>query len=319
MQSPRSQTLVHGAIGGLIAGLVVAAWFLIVDLVGSQPFRTPALLASAVLGETVAVPSVRLVAVYTLLHFSVFIALGIAAILFVRASGGRFGLLLGAVFGLGVLDAVHYSALLLTGARVLDLLQPAHVLTANLVAGMAMMAYLHRAMHQTSPLGLGMLREHPLLNRGIVTGLVGASVVALWFLLLDAIRGAPLFTPAALGSVLFFGAASPAGVQITAGVIAAYTAVHVAIFIAVGVALEWSVERMERAPGMWVMALLATIMIEALFLGVVGSLSAWVLGAVGYWAVLVANLLSVVAMGTLLWRTHPVLRRDFHEMPAQRV
>lgn len=319
MQSPRSQSLVHGTIGGLAAGLVVAIWFLIVDLAGSQPFRTPALLASAVLGETVAVPSVRLVALYTLLHFSVFIALGIAATLFVRASGARFGLLLGAVFGLGVLDAVHYSALLLTGARVLDVLPPAHVLSANLVAGMVMMAYLHRAMRETTPLGFGMLREHPLLNRGIATGLVGAGAVALWFLLIDAIRGAPFFTPAALGSVLFFGASSPAGVQTTAAVIAAYTAVHVAIFAAVGVALEWSAERMERAPGMWVMALLVTIMIEALFLGVVGSLSAWVLGAVGYWAVLAANLISVVAMGSLVWRTHPVLRRDFREMPAQRV
>ncbi|MBC7791754.1 MAG: hypothetical protein H7Z74_17540 [Anaerolineae bacterium] len=319
MQSPRSRTLVHGAIGGLAAGLVVAIWFLIVDLAGSQPFRTPALLASAVLGETAAIPTPRLVAVYTLLHFSVFVALGIAAALFVRASGMRFGLLLGAVFGLGVLDAVHYGALLFTGARVLDVLPPLHVLAANLVAGMVMMAYLHRAMGETSRLGLGMLRDHPLLNRGIVTGLVGAGSVALWFLLLDVIRGAPFFTPAALGSVLFFGAASPSGVQTTAAVIAAYTAVHVAIFAVVGVALEWSVERMERAPGMWVMALLVTIMMEALFLGVAGSLSAWVLGAVGYWAVLVANLISVIAMGTLLWRTHPVLRESFHAMPAQRV
>jgi hypothetical protein len=34
----------------------------------------------------------------------------------------------------------------------------------------------------------------------------------------------------------------------------------------------------------------------------------WVLGALGVWSVLYANLFAVLAMGWYVWRTHPVLR-----------
>ena len=34
----------------------------------------------------------------------------------------------------------------------------------------------------------------------------------------------------------------------------------------------------------------------------------WVLGAVGVWSVLTANLLAVLSMAWYVWRTHPTLR-----------
>jgi hypothetical protein len=316
MQSNR--TLVQGAVAGIAAGLVVAVWFLVLDIVTAEAFRTPATLASVIVGEQGA-PTFSLVAIYTLLHFTVFALLGIGAAFLVRAIGVAPGLLLGAVFGLGVLGTVHYGALLIAGTGALTVLPPRHVLAANLLGGMVMMAYLHHAMRSETRLGLGVLREHPLLVRGLITGLIGAAAVALWFLVLDIAQGRPFYTPAALGSLLFFGASSPDAVRMDVGVIAAYTAVHLAAFAAGGIALEWGAGRLERAPGMWLMALLTVIILEGLFIGTVGSLSGWVLGDLGVWAIIIANLAAAAAMGAWLWKTHPRLRQPLDEPVHTRV
>src|SRR5919202_3535437 len=199
MERSRSHALVHGAVGGIAAGLVVALWFLALDLVAGHPFQTPTRLADAVLGGH-HVTGARLVVAYTVLHFGVFAALGMAAASFLRSINVAPGLLVGAVFGLVVLTGVHYGALILTGGRVLDGLPPAHVVIANLLGGAAMMTYVHFAMRAPTPMGLGALRGHYWLARGFATGLVGAGAVAVWFLVLDVARGQPFYTPAALGA-----------------------------------------------------------------------------------------------------------------------
>jgi hypothetical protein len=316
MPPVRSHTLLHGAQAGLAAGAVVALWFLVVDLTQGQPFHTPALLASALVGQSEAA-SVRLVAMYTVLHFGTFALLGMATASLLLATGLAPSLLLGALFGIGVFDSVHYGALLVTGTGVLSVLPPLHVLPANLLGGLVMMAWLHRAEHWETPFGLAILRGYPLWAKGLVSGLLGAGVVALWFLVLDILRGRPFYTPAALGSLVFLGATSPAGVQVSVGVVAAYTLLHLAAFAGVGVLLEWSAGRIERVPGMWLMALLILIVLEALFLGTAGSLSGWVLGDLGYWAIGIANLAAVAAMGAWVWASHPQLRHGLVDQPVQ--
>ena len=139
MPPVRSHTLLHGAEAGLAAGAVVALWFLVVDLTQGQPFHTPALLASALVGQPEAA-TVRLVAMYTVLHFGTFAVLGMATVSLLIATGLAPSLLLGALFGIGVFDSVHYGALLVTGTGVLSVLPPLHVLPANLLGGLVMMA-----------------------------------------------------------------------------------------------------------------------------------------------------------------------------------
>ena len=316
MPPVRSHTLLHGATAGLAAGAVVALWFLVVDLTQGQPFHTPALLASALVGQSEAA-TVRLVAMYTVLHFGTFALLGMATASLLLATGLAPSLLLGALFGIGVFDSVHYGALLVTGTGVLSVLPPLHVLPANLLGGLVMMAWLHRVEHWETPFGLGILREYPLWAKGLVSGLLGAGVVALWFLVLDILRGRPFYTPAALGSLVFLGATSPAGVQVSVGVVAAYTLLHLAAFAGAGVLLEWSAGRIERVPGMWLMALLMLIVLEGLFLGTAGSLSGWVLGDLGRWAIGIANLAAVAVMGAWVWASHPQLRHGLLDHPVQ--
>jgi hypothetical protein len=315
MQRSNPRTLVHGAVAGIAAGLVVAVWFLVLDLATTRAFHTPAALANAIVGVD-GPPTFGLVAIYTVLHFTVFALLGIGTAFLLRAIGIAPNVLIGAVFGLGVLGAVHYGALLITGTGALTVLPQMHVLAANLVGGIVMMAYLHHATRAETPLTLGRLREHPLMVRGLITGLIGAGAVALWFLVLDIARGRPFYTPAALGSLLFLGASSPEAVRVDLGMIVAYTLVHVAAFAVVGIALEWAAVRIERAPGMWLMALLTLIILEGLFIGTVGALAGWVLGTLGIWAVGIANVAAVAAMGGWLWVTHPRLRQSA-EAPVQ--
>ena len=311
----RSTTVVESAVGGMFAGVVVAAWFFVLDLVTGSPFNTPRVLAAAVLGHEPTLATARVVAIYTLLHLGVFALLGIGGAWLMRVTGEAPRFLTGALFGVGALSATHYGGLLLLGVPVLTLLPPVHVLAANLVGGVVMMLYLHQATREQLPFGPAILKQHPMIANGLLTGTIGAAAIAFWFLIIDALSGRPLFTPAALGSALLLGAQSPADVQLTVGIVGAYTLVHLLAFFAVGIGVEWLARQLERFPAFWLIALLAVIVLDVLFVGVVGSLALWVVGAVGLWAVVTGNLLSVAAMGYWVWRERPELRAQFAHVP----
>ena len=83
-----------------------------------------------------------------------------------------------------------------------------------------------------------------------------------------------------------------------------------------GLAFVWVSERIEHTPGLWMLALMGFITVEAGFLGVAGLLGGWVLGAIGLISVVVGNLLSVAAMGRWIWVTHPTLKQKLVEQPV---
>jgi hypothetical protein len=201
----------------------------------------------------------------------------------------------------------------------LNVLPPIHVLGANLCAGLALMTYLHFAVRPEVPFGLGALRRQVLLVDGLITGAIGAGAVALWFLLIDIVRGQPFYTPAALGAVFFFGAERPDQVRVTAGIVLAYTALHLAAFAAIGVLVKWSAERLERAAEMWLMALIALITADGIFIGVVGGMVQWTFGSLGVWAIVIANVIAIGAMGAWVLTRHPRLREELRSPAATRV
>jgi hypothetical protein len=314
--SPRHpDVLLHGTVGGLLAGAVVAFWFVVVDAAAGQAFHTPARLASIVLGEDFAGPWPRLVTVFTLLHFGVFISLSLVATGFLKLFDMEPGLLLGLIFGIGVFNAVHYGGLLVTGSNLLTAIPVAHVAGANVVGGMVMMAYLHRVRSVEAPFGWNVLKRYPLLYHGLTTGLVGAAAVALWFFLLDLATSRPFSTPAALGSAILLAAQGPGDVRLNAGVIVAYSFLHVTAFILVGVAFAWLASRARQVPGYWLRAAAVLLLVEGLFYGTVLPLAGWVLETLGVFAILGANLLAVVTMGVWIWRRRPSLQ----EGPPQAV
>src|SRR6266568_283441 len=268
-----SERIVNGVVAGMLAGLVVALWFLVADVVAGRPFHTPAALASALSGRDVTTPTFRLVAAYTVVHFAVFALLGVAMAGAIAALRVPPRLLLAVPFGLVAQELVFYAGLLSSGTGRVAVVPWPQVVIANVLSGFVLVAYLHRAAREQRPLGLAALKGYPLLAQGVVTGLVGAAVVALWFFALDVAAGQLLRTPAALGAALLFGASNVAAIQVNLGIVAAYTAVHVAAFVVAGTVFVAVAEQIERAPVLIVLS----------------------------------------AMGWYVWATHPLLRRRLHE------
>jgi hypothetical protein len=141
---------------------------------------------------------------------------------------------------------------------------------------------------------------------GLFAGALGALTVAVFFLVVDVLEGRPLFTPSLLGSVLFLreSAASVTGIDIP--MVFAYTGVHFAAFVAVGMAAAFVVSEFEVNPPMGVVLLLLAICFQAAFFGVTAGVAPGVIGVLGAWLVGIANLLAAAVMAAyLLWWSHP--------------
>jgi hypothetical protein len=141
---------------------------------------------------------------------------------------------------------------------------------------------------------------------GLFTGMIGAVVVAVWFLVLDAIAGHALYTPALLGAVLLnVGHGVPETVLISPVPIAAYTAVHFAAFVAVGIVFAYLMNLFERFPIMFFVLLVLFLCLEAGFFALDAGLRTGMMVRLRPWTVLVANLLAATAMAWYQWRRHP--------------
>src|SRR6266513_2365341 len=151
--------------------------------------------------------------------------------------------------------------------------------------------------------------QRSVLKEGIVAGLIGASVVAMWFLLFDLARGRPLFTPGLLGAAVFQGLTDPSTLRISAGPVLGYTILHGLAFIAFGVVAASIMAVSEREPALFVGFVILFACFEVFFFGVVGALGRSMLGALVWWAILVGNLLASVAMLWYLVRAHRALPR----------
>lgn len=318
MKRPTIELIYHGVIGGILAGLVVVLWFLIVDSFAGNPFHTPSALASAIFDHRPVAPTtVRLVAMYSVLHFGVFALLGVCAAWVMVALHTTPRLLLGVLFGIVVQELFFYTGLFLSGLAPSGLLPWQHVIGANLVSGIALMAYLHRASRAELPLGLASIKAHPLLSRGLMTGLVGAVAVALWFFFLDVMSGVPFKTPFALGAALLFGASNAFDAAPFLGIVAVYTVIHLVAFAIAGVIFVMVAEQIERSPSFILLAIMTAIVLEAVVVTSFALGAEWVLGTLGIWSVFVGNLLAVAAMGWYVWHTHPILRHTLRTHPMQ--
>ncbi len=152
-----------------------------------------------------------------------------------------------------------------------------------------------------------MPEERPVLRDGVIAGLIGAVVVALWFLILDLARGRPLLTPALLGSAVFQGLTDPAAVTITPGPIVFYTILHGVAFVGFGVIAASLILAAEREPAIFVAFAILFVCFEAFFIGAVAALGKSMLGALVWWAILAGNLFASVAMIWYFFARHRTL------------
>jgi hypothetical protein len=148
---------------------------------------------------------------------------------------------------------------------------------------------------------------------GLFAGMIGALVVAAWFLVLDLAAGRPLWTPSLLGNVLLHGTAvQQASVQPLE--VAAYTAFHFVVFIVMGMVLSYLTTLFERFPIMFFVLLVLFLCLQAGFFVLDTILGARLMNQLRPWTVVAANLLAAGAMALFLWKRHPSVLRNVEHM-----
>jgi hypothetical protein len=151
--------------------------------------------------------------------------------------------------------------------------------------------------------------ERSVLREGIVAGLIGAAVVAIWFFVFDVLRGRPFLTPTLLGSFVFWGVNTPVGMEPALAPILGYTVLHGLAFVAFGIMAATMMAMSEREPALFVAFVILFAAFEVFFFGVLSVLGQGIQAALVWWSVLVGNLLASVAMLWFFFRAHRTLPR----------
>lgn len=309
MKTP-STVIGRGAVAGFAGATVIVLWFLIADLRSGEPFRTPIFLAS-MLGFGDVTASALSVALYTVLHFAVLMAVGIGAAWAAEHISVAPIMLLGVVLGFLLFELVFYGSVWITGIDVAAELGWVNVVVGNLLAGVTIFGTL-AMMGAIEPIRWGeVLREHYTIREGLIAGLIGAAAVAAWFLVVDAVAGRLLFTPAALGSALLRGSRTAATVEISAATVLGYTVLHVAAFLVIGLVAAGIVAAAEEfSEAILLGGVLLFVTFEALSIGLLTIVASWLVDTLAWWNIGAANLVAAAGIGGYLYLRHPGLLRD---------
>jgi hypothetical protein len=141
-----------------------------------------------------------------------------------------------------------------------------------------------------------------ILGDGFYAGAIGGAMVALFFLAVDALRGVPLFTPSLVGSVLLGGAQPRPDLPVDLVMVALYSLVHGAAFVAFGTLCAWILAHLHETPDLPLIAIACFVALE---LGsVVGArlLEPALAGQIGHGHIAAANLLAAIGMAVWLRR-----------------
>jgi uncharacterized membrane protein YphA (DoxX/SURF4 family) len=162
---------------------------------------------------------------------------------------------------------------------------------------------------------------HPVLRKGTIAGIIGATCVAVWFFIVDLIAGQPLFTPATLGhALLTVLKPTPEWASPTATIIA-YTVYHYLAFIGIGIIAAVVAGWAGKEPAILIGFVILAAAFEVGFYGLVAVLQLVTpLGALAWYQVMIGNLIAAAAMGGYLWHVHPLLRDQLtHAFDAPRI
>lgn len=162
------------------------------------------------------------------------------------------------------------------------------------------------------------MAEHDTLREGLVAGAIGATGVAIWFLIIDMIAGQPLYTPATLGDAVTFilWPEQDPGFVLNAVL---YTIVHYTVFFLIGIIVVAILHGSHRQPAMLAGLLILFVAFEVAFYGFTYFLSIWApLERIAWYQVGAANLLAALLMGGYLWQRHPEIAHRLDEVLSGR-
>ncbi|HXV78379.1 MAG TPA: hypothetical protein VEG60_00730 [Candidatus Binatia bacterium] len=138
---------------------------------------------------------------------------------------------------------------------------------------------------------------------GVIAGIIGAAIIAVLFLFLDAVTRLPLYTPTVLGHGLFVGAedlASTENVEVSLKLALMYTWVHWLAFIVLGVVAAQFLSLTKRDLNLALTIFLLFLILEFGFVGTWFVLADPVLDELAWTTVLIGNLLAAIGMAIYL-------------------
>ena len=151
-------------------------------------------------------------------------------------------------------------------------------------------------------------QEHSTVREGVITGLLGALVVAVWYFVIDSAAGQPFHTPNVLGKIIFRGDLTPGVRHVVPGVVAGFTLLHLVFWAVIGSALTLlthiAVRNLTLRMGVWI-GLVVAFCFTA---GMTYMLAVATGERLPLWSVLGGSFLGVAVMGWYLLRRHPGIR-----------
>jgi hypothetical protein len=138
---------------------------------------------------------------------------------------------------------------------------------------------------------------------GVIAGIIGAAIIAVLFLFMDAVTRLPLYTPTVLGGGLFIRAEdlpSTERVEVSLKLTLLYTWVHWSAFIVLGAIAAKLFSLTKRKLNLGLAILLLFLVLEFGFVGTWFVLAEPVLDELAWTMVLVGNLLAATGMAIYL-------------------
>lgn len=136
-------------------------------------------------------------------------------------------------------------------------------------------------------------------------GAIGGSVLALFFLVVDALARQPLFTPSLVGTAIFTDAAVSPATEVRLDMVAYFSILHFATFIVTGATLSGLYRVLDSYAGRSTFLVALTFALLTGGFALIGiTLATGVVPVIGLAWIVLGNLLTAFAMVTFLERAH---------------
>lgn len=152
---------------------------------------------------------------------------------------------------------------------------------------------------------------HNSVREGIIAGFLGATAIAVWFLIVDIVGGHAFYTPDLLGRGLISILGKPPLMPDTVITrVGAYTLFHYAAFALVGVVVAYVVHKSARTPAILAGFLIVFVVFQIGAYGLAALFTESEFGSLAWYQIFIANLIATVAMSWFMWSRHPGLKHD---------
>lgn len=139
---------------------------------------------------------------------------------------------------------------------------------------------------------------------GVIAGLFGAAIVAIWFLFMDTVTRLPLYTPTVLGEGLLLGEQSlrsTTGELVSLKLTVMYSGVHGLVFMVLGMIAAYLFLLSKRKLHLGILLIALFAVLELGFVGTAFVVAKPVLDELAWPIVLTGNSLAAAGMACYLW------------------